>query len=238
MFDKKFVEITNPNEITKGEFDKLNEIHNFDIFSKQEYAMALANLQSLIKKGEKDELSDDEKLAINEGVTELKALKKYVINELVEGQIVKSEVFVQPKQVHWHDVIEKSETGEKIERGTFLDTELNRSLGRVGVTFEKGKKAVKEEEDKKEIEEEKFDDEMFKAALEMVKKGGMDKKGILKAMKDKYEDGDEAMMKKCMNKAYKSMSEDYMKKAEEEVELEAETEEEDEEKSKKKKSDS
>lgn len=215
--ETKRVGYTNPNEITKSEFDELNKVHDFDVFTKDQYAMALASVKALIEKGETNELSQDEITSINEGVAELKALNKYVVNENIDGRIVKGDVWVQPKQVQWHDVIEKSETGEKIEKGTFLDTELNRNLNRVGVTFEKGKK-VEKSEDKEESKEE-VDEEMYKAAFAMVKKGDKEKVDVYKAMKEKYKDGDDKMVKAALNKAYKAMANDFMKKAEIEVEI-------------------
>lgn len=226
--NKPWIEITNPNEITKSEFDELKKENNFDVFSKEQYAMSLATIQSLIKKGETEELSDDEIKSIKEGTAELRALKKYTINEMVEGRIVKSDLFVGEPQVRWHDTIEKSETGEKIEKGTFLDTELNRSLNRVGQTFEKGNKPAKADEDA-----DKVDDAMYKAALDMVKKGDMDKNAMYKAMKGKYKEGDDKMIKSCLNKAYKAMADDYMKKAEIEVEISGDDDEEKEDNGKK-----
>lgn len=131
---------TNPNEITKGEFDKLNELKEFEIFTPQQIALSALNIAALMKKGEINQLEQDELDLIKSGSTELKHLQKYTINEMVGKHVIKTDVYVQPKQVRWFDAIEKSETGEKIEKGVFLDTELNRELNRVGVVFEKGHK--------------------------------------------------------------------------------------------------
>jgi len=212
--------ITNKNEITKSDFDKLNEVKDFDIFSPQQIGMLMANLNSLVKKGEVDELNEEEIELIKAGTAEFKNLTKYTINEMIENRIVKSDIYVQPKQVKWLDIIEKSETGEKIEKGIYLDTPLNQELGRVGITFEKGKKAVKKA-DKEETEEkdEDYDEDMMKSASEYVSKGGMEKKDMYKGMVEKYPKGDKDMMKKCLNKAYKNMSDDYMKKANIEIEI-------------------
>ena len=226
--------ITNKNEITKGEFDELNEINDFDQFSREQVTQEFLGLAALIKKAESEEISDDEVDIIKSTTAELKSLTKYIINEKVGGRIVKSDVYVMPKQVKWYDDLEKSETGETIEKGVFLDTDLNRELERVGLVFEKGKKAVKKEVKKevKEEKEEKYDEDMYKACAVAVK-GGKDKAEIYKGMTEKYPEGDKEMMKKCLNKAYKDMADDYMKKADVEIEI-GDDDDEEEEKGKKK----
>lgn len=226
--------ITNKNEITKGEFDELNEINDFDQFSREQVTQEFLGLAALIKKAESEEISDDEVDIIKSTTAELKSLTKYTINEKVDGRIVKSDVYVMPKQVKWFDDLEKSETGETIEKGIFLDTDLNRELERVGLVFEKGKKAVKKEVKKED--EEKYDDDMYKAAMAYVKNGKMEKGEMYKGMNEKYPEGDKEMMKKCLNKAYKDMADDYMKKADDEIEIGDDDDEDDkkEEKGKKK----
>lgn len=211
---------TNENEITKSEFNELDKVHEFDKFTPEQVAHVVANIASLVKKGEENELSEDELDLIKSGTAEVKALKNYIINEMVEGKIVKRNILVSPKQINWFDVLEKSETGEKIEKGIYLDTELNIELERVGIIFEKGKKAEKKEETK----EEKYDEDMYKSAIGYAKEGGA-KKDMYKNMSEKYPEGDKDMMKKCLNKAYKDMSDDYMKKAEESYEDKKEDEE-------------
>jgi hypothetical protein len=211
---------TNPNELTKGEFDELNKVNDFDIFTPKEIAISTLELAKLVKKGEVSELNEDELDIIKSGTAELKNLKKYTINEMIQGRIIKNDVYVQPKQVKWLDVIEKSENGEKIEKGIYLDTELNRELGRVGITFEKGKKVVKSEEpekkdNKKEEKDEEVNETMFKAVLAAIKKGDLEKKELYKAMSEDMEDEEEkSMLKKCMKKAYKSLADEMNKAAE------------------------
>jgi len=208
MYSSKYnQEIINPNEITKGEFDELNQINDFDKFTEQEVLMVTNKLTSLIKKAETDEISAEEEYDIKSTTAELKSLTKYTINEMVDGRIVKSNIFCSPKQVKWEDTLEKSETGEKIEKGIFLDTELNRELDRVGVTFEKGKASVKKADEEPEVKEEEDDDSdegMMKAAMAFAKKGSKDK------------------MMKCLNKAYGSIE-----KADVEVEINSDEEEDD-----------
>jgi hypothetical protein len=219
MYEGKYkTTITNPNEITKGEFDELMKIKEYDQFSENEINTAMANLSGLISKAEKEELSEEEQYLIKSTSAELKNLTKYTINDMVEGRIVKTDIFIQPKQVRWEETLEKSLDGENIVKGIFLDTELNRELGRVGVTFEKGKSSMKKSEDKESDAKEEYDEDMMKAAMAMVKKG-IENKDMYKGMKEKYPGAEDKMVKACMKKAYKSMSEDYMKKAEMEIEI-------------------
>lgn len=205
--------ITNKNEITKGEFDELNKVKNFDIFTPEQRKMALLNVAGLIKKGETQELTEDEQDLIKSITAELNNLTEYVINDMNNGRTIKTKVYVQPKQVVWTDTLEKSITGESIKKGIFLDTELNRKLNRVGDEIIKGKKAPKKEE-VEEDDDEMTNSEMYKAMSSMVKDGkASDKESLFKAMSEKYPDEDKATIKKCMSKMYKSISKTYMEKA-------------------------
>lgn len=207
--------ITNENEITKSDFDKLDEVKEFDKFTHEEIGPIIASLAKLISKSETEELNEEEAYLIKSGTAEIKNLTKYTINEMVDGRIVKNDVYCQEKQVKWLDVIEKSDTGEKIEKGIFLDTSLNRELGRVGITFEKGKSS-KMEGQKDEVD---YDAEMYKAVMSMVKGGDKDKNEVYKACIAKYPKTDKSLIKGCINKAYKDAGNDYLKKADIEIEV-------------------
>ncbi len=220
--------IINKNEITKGEFDELNEIYDFDKFTPEQVAITMLSINALIKKGETEDLSTEEQDLIKSGTLELKNLTKYTINELIQGQIIKSDIYTQPKQVKWLDVIEKSETGEKIEKGIFLNTPLNKQLNRVGITFEKGKavpskssieEAAKEKEEMEKAKKTMDGSEMYKAATALIRKGDMTKQEIYKKMMGKYPGMDKDTAKDYMNKAYKAVGNDYMAKAEVEIEI-------------------
>jgi hypothetical protein len=149
---KSIVSVSNPNEITKSEFDELDKIHEFEKHSHGEIISIIANVASLIKKGETNQLTPDELESIKTAKAELNNLTHYTINDIVNKHIVKSEVYVQKPQVRYFDEIQKSETGgEKIEKGIFLDTPLNRELKRVGDIFQKGM-PFKKSSEKDEIE--------------------------------------------------------------------------------------
>ena len=209
-------EVTNKNEITKSEFDQLNKVRDFDIFTPRHVTCAMASIQSLIRKGEVQELSQEELDMVKSATAELENLEKYTINEMVNGRIVKSDVYVQEKQVVWEDTLEKSLYGSTIKKGVYLDTDLNRKLDRVGDIIIKGKKVDngKKADMSEEEERDMKESEMYKAMMDMVKKGdGTDKKAVCKAMKEKYPDADDKMVKKYMNAMYKAVSDVYMKKA-------------------------
>jgi small-conductance mechanosensitive channel len=213
---------TNPNEITKGEFDELNRVNSFDMFTPQEITISALELAKLVKKGEVSELNEDELDIIKSGTEELKNLKRYTINEMIQGKIIRNDVYVQPKQVKWLDVIEKSDTGEKIEKGIYLDTTLNRELNRVGVTFEKGKKVMKSESDKKE--DKTPEDEMVEKCMKSLRKADGDDEAVKEEMKKAFPEATEKEVEKAMKKAYKSVADDFMKKAEEDDETEEKSE--------------
>lgn len=225
--------ISNPNEVTKGEFDKLNKEESFDLFTPQQVSIVASELASLIKKAETSELTAEETDLIKSGTIELKNLTKYTINEMVSGRIVKNDVYTQPKQVKWEETLEKSENGANIIKGVFLDTPLNQELNRVGVVFEKGKKIVKEDEEVKEDEKDDGDSEMFKNIRSSIKKG-MDKKAIFKAMTEN-EETDKEEVKKCLKKAYEAEADEMKKAAEDDFEDDVEKEEDKEETEKSKK---
>jgi hypothetical protein len=217
MNNQKF---TNPNEITKGEFDELNKVNNFDMFSPKEITISALELAKLVKKGEVSELNEDELDIIKSGTAELKNLKRYTINEMIQGKIVKTDVYVQPKQVKWLDVIEKSDTGEKIEKGIYLDTDLNRELNRVGTTFEKGKRISKSEKKEDKTPE----DEMVEKCMKSLRKADGDDEAVKEEMKKAFPEATEKEVEKAMKKAYKSVADDFMKKAEEDDETEEKSE--------------
>lgn len=121
--------------MTKEEFTNLVKEHNLEVFTEQQILNYTAQVANLIKKGE----SPDE---IKVGKSELKNLKQVIVVENIQSnnssQLVKSAFWVQPKQIEIEDILEKSQTGQKIQKFTYLDTPLNRDLERVGEVFFKG----------------------------------------------------------------------------------------------------
>lgn len=231
---KYTTEVINKNELIKGEYDQLKELRKFDEFTPSQVLMATANIHSLIKKGETQELTQDELDIIKSGTEELNNLTKYTINEMINGRICKSDIYVQPMQVMWEDTLEKSLDGETIKKGIYLDTELNRKLDRVGDVIIKGKTMKKNEEmeddDDDMDEDEKMEmekSEMYKACMSKITKGeGSDKDSMIEEMQKAYPDMDKDKMKKYMSKAYKNVSKAYMKKSQDYSKMAADEDEE------------
>lgn len=230
--------ITNEKEITKSEFDELNHLKELDHFTPAQVKMAIVNIHGLIKKGETEELSNEEQDLVKSGTAELNNLTRYTINDMKNGRIVKADIYVQPKQVLWEDTLEKSATGGTIKKGVFLDTPLNRELDRVGDQIIKGKTIPKKKKDDGMSDEDREtmqSSDMYKACMEMVKKGeGSDSLIVMKSMTEKYPDMDKGLVKSYVNKVYKSVSEAYVEKAENYANMAEDEEEEDEENGKKK----
>lgn len=227
-------EIINKNEITKSEYDQLKELKKFDEFTPEQVLSATASIHSLIKKGETQDLTQDELDIIKSGTEEINSLTKYTINEIINGRICKSDIYVQPMQVMWEDTLEKSLDGDTIKKGTYLDTELNRKLDRVGDVIIKGKTMKKkeevEDEDDDMDEDEKMEmekSEMYKACMSKITKGeGGDKNSMMEEMEKAYPDMDKDKIKKYMSKAYKSVSKAYMKKSQDYSKMAADEDEE------------
>jgi hypothetical protein len=214
-------EFVNPNEMTKSEFDELNRVNEFDMFTPQQIGVCLSEVNSLIKKGETSELSKDEIDLVKSSTLELKNLKKYTVNEMINGRICKTDVFCMPKQVKWIDTFEKSESGENIVKGIFLDTQLNRDLGRVGQSFIKGKSFKKSDEEEQEEKGEEPEDKeklsveaMTKAIRKAIKKSDDSDEDIKEEVKKAFPKATEEDIDKAMKKAYKAIADDFMKKAE------------------------
>jgi len=226
-------EIINKNEITKSEYDQLKELRKFDEFTPEQVLSAKLSIHSLIKKGETQELTQDELDIIKSGTEELNNLTRYTINEMINGRICKSDIYVQPMQVMWEDTLEKSLDGETIKKGIYLDTELNRKLDRVGDVIIKGKTMKKKEEMEEEDdmdEDEKMEiekSEMYKACMSKIVKGeGVDKESMIEEMEKVYPDMDKDKMKKYIKKAYKNVSKVYMKKSQDYSKMAADEDEE------------
>lgn len=225
-------------EITKRDFKDLQEKKNYDIFTANQVNSLVSGMKSLIEKGEKEELSGEEQDMIKSLSVEISHLHPYTIVDMQDHRIVKSDVFCMEKQVAFEDTMEKSITGGNIQKGIYLDTKLNRELNRVGETFYKGMKKSDYDDEKygkkpgepkghtedgkagrgrpdKEEDDEMEKSEVYKAMMDMVKKGSCSsKKELVKAIAQKYPDADPNALKTYSGKVYKTVSKAYMEKAE------------------------
>lgn len=206
----------NKNELTRKEFEKAVKFNNWEVFSSKEVKDYSLSIGTVIKKSADNELTEEEKKFIDVGKQELQNLTPITV---IDDNLLKSLYYVQEKQVEFVDTIEKSIDGSPIQEGTFLDTPLNRKLGRVGQTFIKGNygkgknnaKMMKE----KENMEKAMSTDMYKAyanmmgkkeeymkAMDTVSKGvdgaEMGADAVSKAMKEKYpnmDDNEHKLMK-------------------------------------------
>ena len=135
--------LTNSNELIREDFNKMVTINDFEVFSDQKVKVLQVNLDKIIEKSEKDELSEQDNDTSKILKAEIGSLLKFTI---VNDDFSKSVLYVRPKQIGTkEDNIQKGELGEilDIKSGVYLDTELNRELGRVG----KQLREVNEEKD-------------------------------------------------------------------------------------------
>ena len=128
-------------EMTKEDFNNHVGFNGLEVFTEKQVLEYANAYKSLLNKSQSDELNDSQKEFLKTAKLELQHLKPVVVVEQKEGRIVKSLFYTQEKQVEYSDTIEKSENGENIQKGVFIDTELNRELGRVGQEFMKGCKS-------------------------------------------------------------------------------------------------
>jgi len=161
------------NSMTSREFKDFIQFNDLEVFTQEQVTAYAVHIASNLKKSTEDEINVSKK--------ELNSMKPIKVVEEKEGRIVKSMFYVRERQIE--ETIEKSENGDKTKI-TFIDTELNRQLGRVGITFEK---ACKNEFSKSEE---------IKTYAELKRKGISDPKGELKKA---YPDVDAEEIEKAFN---------------------------------------
>lgn len=169
--------------MSKADFEHAKKFNNWNVFSQKQILEQGAKVVEILKKGEVDQLSNDDQDALKVMRAELKDVKPIRIVDMVDGRIMKGLVYVQDPQVKVIDTLEKSTDGSPIQKGIFLDTPLNRELGRVGKTFMKGK--VCDTTVKSEMMKAVREKEEYKAAHEMFEKGGADSE-IMDNLKKAY----------------------------------------------------
>jgi len=207
----RFFKIYKMKEITKVEADKMALDGAMFFTAQQVYDLAITRVRAeALAKKEQITKSEQNELA------EVKASLKHMVGVTVvsadqAGNLVREKMFFLPKQVEFVESFEKSETGIEVKTvtGTYLETELNLELDRVGLTFEKGK-PVKEDEG--ESGEEDGKTELFKFAKSLVKGGGS-KKEISAKMAEKFPDEDAEIIKGCVQRAYGEYAEEVLQKA-------------------------
>jgi hypothetical protein len=135
-------EFSNPNDLSRDEFESRKKFYGWNTYTADQIANYGIQVSGLIQKGMTEELSEDDQSFVRIAKAELKDMQQIRVVENIDGRICKSLVFVQDPQIKVIDLLEKSVDGKPIQKGIFLDTPLNRELGRVGQTFEKGCKST------------------------------------------------------------------------------------------------
>lgn len=130
--------IIETNEMTKEAFEVAAKDNNWEVFTENQIKNYAIHMANLLAKAQRDDLSEQENKNLKIGQAEIESFQSIKVVENVKGHIIKSMVWYSPKQVELTDTLEKSENGETIQKGIFLDTELNRKLDRVGQEFTKG----------------------------------------------------------------------------------------------------
>lgn len=128
----------NPNEMSKQDFEAQKKFHNWEVYTEQQIAGYGLEIGKLIQKSVDSELNAEEKESLKVGKAELKNLKPVLVVDHVDGRLVKSLFYVQEPQVKMVDTLEKSTDGTPVQKIIFLDTPLNKELGRAGQEIIKG----------------------------------------------------------------------------------------------------
>lgn len=199
----------NPNEMTKDEFDSAVKQNNWSVYTEGQIASHGVAIASILQKSV-DTQSPEEKEALRVGRAELDNLTPVKVLEFKDGTLFKSLFYVTEKQVALVDTLEKSLDGTPKQKVVFLDTPLNRELGRVGMEIMKGedKKSDPQEEMWKAIMER--DD--FKKACEYMEKGMGDTEAM-DEMKKAYPNMSEQDYKNFKKGFARKKHSEYMEKA-------------------------
>lgn len=136
---KNEFEISNLNEIYKGDFDQMVAMQGLETFSKAAVDAFYNQFGDILQKSEENELSSEDKNQMELIKAEVNSLKMW---EVLDDKFNKSVVFTRPSQID-------------IEKGIYKDTALNRKMGRVGQKWggkkeEEGGRKTNEEEENKE----------------------------------------------------------------------------------------
>ena len=201
---------TNANEMTKEEFESQKNFNHWQVFTADQVKMYGVEVAKMISKATVNELSPEEQDMVKVGKTELKHLKEVRIVEKVDNHIVKSVVYVQEPQTRVEDTLEKSTDGTPVQKITFLNTELNQELGRVGVQIIKGKK--NDEPIDKEVLKAMMNSDVYKSLKSYMEKGMKDEE-IMENIKKAFPDVDEKKVAE-MKKAFGTESKAKMAAAE------------------------
>lgn len=113
--------VSNLNEIHKSDFDTMVALNGLEVFNHAAVNAFFNQFGNILEKGEENELTSEDKSNMALIKAEINSLKRHVV---INDKFEKSIAYTRPIQVD-------------IEKGIYLDTDLNRKLNRVGKTFKK-----------------------------------------------------------------------------------------------------
>jgi hypothetical protein len=108
--------ISNQDEIYKADFDSMVTLKGLEIHTLEAVTVFYNQFGDILQKGEENELSSEDKNVMELIKAEVNSLTQHVV---VNDKFEKAVVFTRPIQID-------------IEKGIYLNTHLNRKLGRVG----------------------------------------------------------------------------------------------------------
>ena len=121
--------IVNPHEIYKGDFERMVDVQGLEVFEKSQIDQYLDQLGKTLEKSEYSELTEEEKGKIELIKSEVSTLNKWIV---VGDNFQKSLKFTRDSQVEWNDEVIHDDVNGDIIKGEYKNTSLNRNLGRVG----------------------------------------------------------------------------------------------------------
>lgn len=201
----------NPNEMSKQDFESQKKFNNWEVYTEQQIAGYGLSVNSLIQKSLSTELSAEEADGLRVAKAEMKNLKPILVVDHIDGRLVKSLFYVQEPQVKIVDTIEKSTDGNPIKKIIFLDTPLNKELGRVGQEIVKGDQSKQSDPDGEMWKAINAREDFMKACEYMEKGMGDDetKEELRKAYPDMTDQDYKAFKKGFARKKH----DEYMEKA-------------------------
>jgi hypothetical protein len=121
----------NATLIYHKDFTSMVEVNDLEVFEKSQVDYYLNQLGSVLEKSESFELTVEDKEKETLIKSELNSLSVYLVKSDDNTDTLK---FVRTKQVDWN----KDEEGNLMKgiSGTYLNTQLNRELGRVGLDYD------------------------------------------------------------------------------------------------------
>jgi hypothetical protein len=125
--------------VTREDFESFKRHKDPEVFTQAQINTWVSSLQDLLVKAESDELNDIEKSDVEKFNEEFNSFMQIEVvgnsRDLLTKSLEYERFFVREKQVEF-DTIEKGEDGiEKSRHGKYMDTALNRKMGRVGAEF-------------------------------------------------------------------------------------------------------